>query len=587
MRGGPTNKPTRQVDETSTTLGNADYTFCSVSLSLPSLSLWGDPLTGTREYDVMDRTHTYGEGLDRYGMLGDLLRYGSVVLKGCPADIGLYEEFLGSIGVLRNTNWGTYFKVVAQPDRSSDGSSDTDVAYSALAIPLHTDGPYNENPLAFQLLHAVKQSAVGGESLLSDGHAAADALRRSNPAAFNVLATEKVSFRYHDETNDLFARRTMINVNDDGSLGSIFFSGRLDISPHKNRSVQQVEEFYAAKKAFLELLYHPSCRRDFKLDDGDVLIFDNRRVLHGRSAFSDSVAPAGDAGADAGAAGGGVGEESGTFLDDGDDGFLDFLEENGGSETAAVDANGKRAHKEPLPLGGIVDGIELATVSRYLRGCYLDSVDMKYRALHRKSQIHAVNSAMREHTAALGQTPHADKQSKKETKGKGKAAKSMAQPQQRGMGLLAGSASAHAHAHTHTHTRRAVPRGLGPRAPGPGERGMATMTRREQPPSPLNEQYTSLATATADDIAIMNELYSEASTGKKLASRAVAMMKILNQANIVEDVGIPDAHLCPLAPQQWTAGRPSCIVRTATAGLATRRRPAGPRQHTSSPRPRR
>jgi len=44
--------------------------------------------------------------------------------------------------------------------------------------------------------------------------------------------------------------------------------------------------FYAAYRRFAGLLREPAFQLQFKLRDGDLVLFDNQRILHGRTAFS-------------------------------------------------------------------------------------------------------------------------------------------------------------------------------------------------------------------------------------------------------------------------------------------------------------
>jgi len=46
-------------------------------------------------------------------------------------------------------------------------------------------------------------------------------------------------------------------------------------------------DFYPALQKFAALLRRPEGRWEFLLKEGDLVIFDNRRLLHARSAFSD------------------------------------------------------------------------------------------------------------------------------------------------------------------------------------------------------------------------------------------------------------------------------------------------------------
>ena len=44
--------------------------------------------------------------------------------------------------------------------------------------------------------------------------------------------------------------------------------------------------FYAAYRRFAVLLRDPRYQLKFRLGDGDLVVFDNQRILHGRTAYS-------------------------------------------------------------------------------------------------------------------------------------------------------------------------------------------------------------------------------------------------------------------------------------------------------------
>jgi gamma-butyrobetaine dioxygenase len=46
-----------------------------------------------------------------------------------------------------------------------------------------------------------------------------------------------------------------------------------------------MEAFYRAYDRFARLVRHPRHRMQFLLKEGDFLLYDNRRMLHGRTGF--------------------------------------------------------------------------------------------------------------------------------------------------------------------------------------------------------------------------------------------------------------------------------------------------------------
>jgi gamma-butyrobetaine dioxygenase len=56
-------------------------------------------------------------------------------------------------------------------------------------------------------------------------------------------------------------------------------------------SAQAARSFYTAYRRFAALLREPRFQLKFRLDTGDLVAFDNQRILHGRTSFSSARFP--------------------------------------------------------------------------------------------------------------------------------------------------------------------------------------------------------------------------------------------------------------------------------------------------------
>jgi gamma-butyrobetaine dioxygenase len=179
------------------------------------------------------------------------------------------------MGFVRETNYGRLFdvRVVADP---------ANLAYTARAIGPHTDNPYRDPVPTVQLLHCLASAARGGDSALVDGFKAAGLLRARDPAAFGVLTSTPVTFRYADETADLRATLPMIGLSARGRIRQVRYNNR-SLTPV---APERAEAFYPAYRAFAEILAAPELALAFRLRPGECVAFDNTRVLHARTAFT-------------------------------------------------------------------------------------------------------------------------------------------------------------------------------------------------------------------------------------------------------------------------------------------------------------
>ena len=206
-----------------------------------------------------------------------LLVKGFVLLHDVPRRERAVLEVAAAFGYVRETNYGTLFDVRVEQNPDN-------LAFSSLPITPHTDNPYRDPVPTIQLLHCLVNAASGGDSGLVDGFYAAAALRAKDPEAFAVLTGTPVTFRYRDADADLSATNPMIGLDAVGRIKQIRFNNRslrpVALPP------ERIAPFYAAYRAFAELLYRPEAQLSFRLEPGDCVVFDNTRILHARTGFS-------------------------------------------------------------------------------------------------------------------------------------------------------------------------------------------------------------------------------------------------------------------------------------------------------------
>ena len=211
-----------------------------------------------------------------------LLQDGIAFVSKVPSvDAGILEA-ASLIGRVSETNYGLVYDVRSVPQPEN-------LAYSDLGLGLHTDNPYREPVPGFQVLHALVASPDGGESLFGDGHAIAEQLRATEPDAFAVLTRTAVPFRYRSKDAELYAERPLIQLTCSGEIAAVHYNSR-SIAPLQV-AAHQAAPFYSAYRRFAALLRNPRYHLQLRLGDGDLVVFDNQRTLHGRTAFSSARHP--------------------------------------------------------------------------------------------------------------------------------------------------------------------------------------------------------------------------------------------------------------------------------------------------------
>jgi len=216
------------------------------------------------------------EDIHLHAALGAFLARGFLILRRVPTDRERILEVARRFGYLRDTNFGTYFEVYSRPMMN-------DLAYSSHALTPHTDNPYRDPVPGIQLLHCLVNETSGGLSTLVDSLAVGRALAEEDLEGYERLATTPVRFRFLDPEEEFIERRTIIQRNALGEMRGVHFSPRLDYMPLL--AAPELAVFHRARRRLGQLLGDPRFEIRFPLCPGDLLLMDNCRLLHGRTAF--------------------------------------------------------------------------------------------------------------------------------------------------------------------------------------------------------------------------------------------------------------------------------------------------------------
>lgn len=204
------------------------------------------------------------------------LRFGFMVLRDVATRPEEILTVAGRFGNVRETNFGKYFEVYSR-------AQSNDLAYRSVPLGPHTDNPYREPVPGIQLLHCLANETRGGWSTLADSLSACEALATEDSEGFAALSSTPVRFRFVDQTNELIERRPIIRRDAYGTITGVHYSPRLDYLPLLEG--KELRRFHRARRRLGELFTDPRFEIRFPLAAGELLFFDNSRVLHGRTAF--------------------------------------------------------------------------------------------------------------------------------------------------------------------------------------------------------------------------------------------------------------------------------------------------------------
>ena len=255
------------------------YTLKNKKKYVSPYEIWDNSLSNNLKSINIDHDEIINskQGLIRWLEL--LHHKGIAIVKNAPIEKNSAFPLLNKISHTRETFFKTPFEVVNVPKPNNS-------AYTAHALKNHMDLPWFENPPGYQFLHCLINDAEGGDSSAVDGFAVAEYLRKNEKEIFETLVNVPLKFRDKDYTQNVHRsfHAPAISLTKDGDYNDIRFSvatmDALDCHP------DIMDKVYKAHHKFGNLLHDDKFQIKFRLEPGDIFSFNNRRLLHGRTAFN-------------------------------------------------------------------------------------------------------------------------------------------------------------------------------------------------------------------------------------------------------------------------------------------------------------
>ncbi|KAH8803231.1 hypothetical protein F5884DRAFT_756520 [Xylogone sp. PMI_703] len=214
-----------------------------------------------------------------YTALFQLRSHGLLLVRGVPESEKAVEEITGRIGTLRDTFYGRTWDVKSVPKAKN-------VAYTSQFLGLHMDLCYMVNPPGFQFLHCLRNTCEGGASLFSDSFQAANSLTAEH---FTNLCTSYTAFHYRNAGEHYYQYHKVIDLASRYPLEIKYvnwsppFQAPYPLTPAMQKS--GFSEHLEAIREFRSRIESPENLFEYRLQEGECVIFNNRRVLHGRREF--------------------------------------------------------------------------------------------------------------------------------------------------------------------------------------------------------------------------------------------------------------------------------------------------------------
>lgn len=218
----------------------------------------------------------------RLAMLEAVCDYGFCCIDNLPGSVDEAHRMISLVGTKRQTHFGDF-----QLSKKSRINNVGDIRH---ALAPHCDETYRSSTIGITVFQVIRPSSDGGHSTLVDGFEAVRRLRQDHPDDFDLLTRLPVYAQRYDPDHGpgelprwYQCRLPMIRLDPGGEVSGIRINERqmspLDLAP------DEVEPAYRAIRRLLSIVYDPALLVTFPLTARQGLVFDNQRVLHGRTAF--------------------------------------------------------------------------------------------------------------------------------------------------------------------------------------------------------------------------------------------------------------------------------------------------------------
>jgi len=216
-----------------------------------------------------------------------IIRYGVAQVVGVPASREGTRAVAERIArVMKDSPYEEVWEFGSS--RPTDEES-TDSSYSSQALFSHTDGTYMTESPGLQAFHCTRVASSGGQTILCDGWRVASVLRDSHPELYNLLSTVPIPSEYihwgkrgtHYSTTDTVLKHCPLTKE-----LIQFRYNTYDRAPMNSVSPVLLNQFYTALATLEKELGAQRNQVNLDLNPGTVLLLDNWRVTHSRTAYT-------------------------------------------------------------------------------------------------------------------------------------------------------------------------------------------------------------------------------------------------------------------------------------------------------------
>lgn len=211
--------------------------------------------------------HRWLDALDRIGVVG--------VRTARRREAGI-RSVAEMIGPIRPTNYGTVWHVGATIEPSTAVDSEQ-------PLRVHTDLPYRDSAPGVQLMMVESNGIEGGASTFVDGFAVAEHLRLADLDSWHLLTMIDFTYPFVRDDIEMHGRAPLIRLRSNGAYAEVRRAPDLVGVPVVRAG--DTPALYRAVRQWNALLDGEQFAVEHSVQPGEVIAWNNHRVLHGRTGF--------------------------------------------------------------------------------------------------------------------------------------------------------------------------------------------------------------------------------------------------------------------------------------------------------------
>lgn len=206
-------------------------------------------------------------------LVENLAQFGVCKVTGAESIKAQASQLMQRISYLRQSVLGDIFEIKPSSDSNDDETH------------LHTDGTFNYDPPGIKLVQCLEKKTTSCQMVFVDGLAVVEKMKDESPQTLNLLQNEMASYQYIGQDIHLMASEPTVILDSNLCLKRIRYNPKLKLPLNKS-DAQTKQAGEIAERKFKEYLEDEAFEQTISLSSGEMVLWDNWRVLHGGSAMN-------------------------------------------------------------------------------------------------------------------------------------------------------------------------------------------------------------------------------------------------------------------------------------------------------------